>query len=288
MKLSPLLVVFMLFLSLTVNSYGDSPVFAPDRQEFATITGKVLLEGKPLPNGVVLLFDKMMGPPPDPYKYWRIPDLITPLNQDGSFNLRVADGTFYIMVAQKNPDGEIGPPTGSEYLYFHGDAKGEALPLKVSAGANVDLGVLGGVFLFTPEMIQRGKGITAIEGVVSDLAGKPVTGVVVFAYLSPDATGRPVFVSDRTGPKGTFLLRVHDSSTYYLRVRGVIGGGAPKNGEFMNVTEDFKPEQVKSIKGETVKGVVLKVKMFSRPDKAKDSSGKGPRALKQPESVKQR
>ncbi|WP_052440597.1 hypothetical protein [Geobacter sp. OR-1] len=102
MKPGSLIVVALLLLSLTATSYG-SPV-PSDQPEYGVISGKVLINGKtPLPNGVVLLYDKLMGPPPDPYKYWRIPDLISPLDKDGSFSIGVTEGTFYLMVAQKNP-----------------------------------------------------------------------------------------------------------------------------------------------------------------------------------------
>ncbi|GAM11247.1 hypothetical protein OR1_03558 [Geobacter sp. OR-1] len=146
--------------------------------------------------------------------------------------------------------------------------------------------MLSSVFMFTPEMIQRSKGITAIEGGVLDLDGKPVEGVVVFAYLSPEAMGRPLFVSDRTDKKGEFLLRVHGSETFYLKVRGVIGGGAPENGEYMNVTEDFQPVQVKSVINSKTKGVVLKVKKFLRPEGVMEPTGKAIRAWKKIEDIK--
>jgi hypothetical protein len=81
-------------------------------------------------------------------------------------------------------------------------------------------------------------------------------------------------------------LRVHDSSIFYLKVRGVIGGGTPENGEFTNVTKDFKPEQVKSIKNEKVKGVVLKVQMFMRPEGVADPADKSIRSWKKIEEAK--
>ena len=168
------------------------------------------------------------------------------------------------MVAQKNPDGEIGPPKQKEFFYFHGDAKGKPFPLIVAAGSNLKLGVLN-AFEWLPKTVKRDKGITAVEGIVTNMDGRPVEGVLVFAYLSRDATGKPVFISERTDNNGRYQLRVHDGGSFYLKVRGVYGGGVPREGEFLNVTEEFEPVAVELKKDQILRGVTLQAKKFSRP-----------------------
>lgn len=230
----------------------------------ARITGRVMIKtNSPMVNGVVLLFDKETGPPPHPYKYWRIPDLISGTDTSGRFTLDVAEGTYYLMVAQKRPDGEIGPPNEKEFLYFHGDADGNPYPLKVSVGSKLNLGVLTKSFVWTPNKVPHSKDITAIEGNVADQENRPVARAVVFAYLSKNTVGRPAFVSDRTDKLGRFQLRVYEGGTYYLKVRGVIGGGAPETGEYTNVTKESDPAMVTVTKGNVIKGVSLKVEKFS-------------------------
>jgi len=228
-------------------------------------TGQLLIQDKiPMVNGVAFLFNKSMGPPPSQDKYWRVPDLISPIDKDGKFSIDVPEGTYYLTAAQKDPNGELGPPGDSEYYYFHGDGEGNPRPLIVTPGAKLNLGVLTGVIVWTPDMNKRDKGITTIEGVVADMEGKPVEGALVFAYLSKNITGRPVFISERTDNKGKYRLRVHDGGTFYLKVRSVYGGGTPEAGEFLNITEDFKPFSVTLKKDQTLQGINLQVKKFPK------------------------
>ena len=268
MKLFPLL--FLLLLNYAVSAYGDarSP-FAPQTTSIqitdATISGQLLIQDKiPMGNGVVFLFNKSMGPPPSQDKYWRVPDLISSIDREGRFSIDVPEGTYYLTAAQKDPNGELGPPRDSEFYYFHGDGEGRPRPLIVASGAKLNLGVLTGVIVWTPDMNKRDKGVTAIEGVVSDIEGKPVEGALVLAYLSRDITGRPVFISERTDKNGKYRLRVHDGGIFYLKVRSVYGGGTPEAGEFLNITEEFKPFLVILKKDQNLQGINLQVKKFPK------------------------
>lgn len=235
-----------------------SPVKTP------SISGQVKIKGKiPMANGIVLLFNKDFGPPPHPYKYWRIPDKITETDKNGKFTVEVQEGTYYLMIAQKKPSGEIGPPVETEFLYFHGSEEGVPKPIVVSAGSKVNLGLLSKAFVWSPNMVPHDQDITAIEGTVVNMENKPVANAVVFAYFSSDAIGKPAFVSDRTDKNGGFQLRVYDGDTYYLKVRSVIGGGAPAAGEYQSATEEFVPVEVSVKSRQQVKNVVLKVDKFT-------------------------
>lgn len=257
-------VILSLFFILMMAGYA---VAEPNVQDgpIATISGQVMIDAKThMSNGVILLFDKNLGPPPSLGKYWRVPDLITPLGKDGRFSLEVQDGTYYIQVSQKDPNAEIGPAVEKEYFYFHGDAEGNAISLIVENGKGINLGQLK-AFLWTPDLVKRDKGVTAVEGVVVDTEGKPVERVIVLAYYNAEGQGRPVFISDRTDKKGKYQLRTDEGGTFYLKVRGVVGGGKPTSGEYLNTTREFQPVMVTLKKGESLKDVLLKVKYFSRP-----------------------
>ncbi|NVN99419.1 MAG: carboxypeptidase regulatory-like domain-containing protein [Geobacteraceae bacterium] len=231
----------------------------------ATISGQIMIDAKtPMSHGVILLFDKNLGPPPSMGRYWRVPDLITPLGKDGKFSLEVVDGTYYLQFSQKNPKAEIGPAIDKEYFYFHGDSDGNATPLEIVNNKGLNLGRLK-AFLWTPDIVQRDKGITAVEGVVVDTEGKPVERAVVLAYYNPVGQGRPIFISDRTDKKGRYQLRTNDGGTFYLKVRSVIGGGKPAAGEYLNTTKEFEPLPVTLKKGEKLKDITLKVMLFTRP-----------------------
>jgi len=259
MKAYRILLLFLLFASAL-------PVFA----ETATpplssggISGQVMInDNRPMANGVVLLFSDYSGPPPNPYKYWRIPDMVFTTDAAGKFSIPLDDGTYYLMIAQKKPDGEIGPPMDSEYLYFHADAKGVPLPITIGNSVPVHLGRLQGSFFWTPAMSERVKGITSIEGVVVDMDNNPVDNVVVLSYYTREARRRPAFISERTDKQGRFSLRVAEGGNYWLRVRGVIGGGAPEAGERLNTTDEFDPLMVSLVNEQKLTGVVLKVKVF--------------------------
>lgn len=252
-----------LFVLISVSAVFAEP---PEQDGVGTISGKIMIkESSPMANGMVLLYSQYQGPPPHPYKYWRIPDMIMSTGADGGFSIDLPAGTYFLMIAQKSPDGEIGPPNKDEFLYFHSDKTGNALPIVVEAGKTVSLGNLSGAFFWTADKVEREKGITSASGIVVDDAGKPVNGVVVFAYLYREATGRPAYVSDRTGKDGKFIIRFYDGGTYFLKVRGVIGGGRPRAGEFMNVTKEFEPTMISPKKDEKLKDVKLQVRMFTTP-----------------------
>lgn len=228
-----------------------------------TVTGQVMIDAKtPMAKGAVLLYSSYTGPPPSPYKYWRIPDQVFPTDADGKFSLSLPPGDWYMMIAQKKEEAEIGPPLESEFLYFHADASGNARAIPVTEEGVIDLGRLTGTITWLPSMSEREKGITSIEGVVLTVDGKPVPNLVVLAFYTPEARRRPAFVSDRTDKAGRFLIRVAEGGDYWLKVRGVIGGGAPAKGEFQSTTDEFVPFMVSLENGQKLKGITLNVKEF--------------------------
>jgi len=261
-----LTLVFLFFIVTTACAEGESLQIPLSGDILAgTVSGQILVDNdKPMSQGIVLLYDKSLGPPPSLGKYWRVPDNISSLGKDGKFLLELAEGTYYFQVSQKSPGAEIGPANESEYLYFHGDAEGNAMPLHISKGSRVELGQLR-AFLWTPDMIVRDKGITSVEGVVLDAEGKSVERAIVLAYYTDVGQGRPVFISDRTDKNGRYQLRTDSGGTFYLKVRSVVGGGKPANGEYLNTTKEFNPVAVTLKKNEKLKGIILKVMRMSRP-----------------------
>jgi hypothetical protein len=114
------------------------------------------------------------------------------------------------------------------------------------------------------------EGLTAIEGTVLDVDGKPVEGILVFAFTTQTIVGRPLFVSDRTGKDGKYRLRVAEGGTYYLRLRENYGGGPLKDSELKGVYGDKEPASAIVIKsGEILKDIDIKAMRFQ---------GRGPKA----------
>src|SRR5689334_23232705 len=111
MKLFKLM--FLLILTVAVSAYGETSSIdgkaPPSEDNSATISGRVVIKGKtPMLFGIVLLYDQANGPPPS-NRYWRVPDMITGTDDNGRFSIQVPPGTYYLQIAQKKPDGEIGP-----------------------------------------------------------------------------------------------------------------------------------------------------------------------------------
>ena len=254
-----LLSVLLIGAALTLGLYCTPPAVCA-----GTVTGQIMLDAKtPMTQGVVLLFSSYSGPPPSPYKYWRIPDQVLPADSAGRFSLTLPPGDWYMMIAQKKQDAEIGPPLESEYLYFHADPAGNAKAISVPEVGTVDLGKLTGTFTWLPTMSEREQGITSIEGEVLNVDGRPVQNLVVLAYYSAETRRRPAFISERTDKNGKFLIRVAEGGAYWLKVRGVIGGGAPATGEFQSTTDEFIPFMVSLETGQKLKGIKLDVKEFT-------------------------
>jgi hypothetical protein len=267
MRLSALIYILWL-TSVIASSGGELPVKIPTGATYTnggTIYGQINIPGKTASElALIFLFDAGQGPPPSREKYWRVPDLIETADNNGAFSIDVPAGTYYFIATKRAEESEMGPPHDGDYFYFNGDAKGNPLPLTVTKGTKLNLGVISGAYPYSRSMLLHDKGITAIEGVVLDPEGKPAEWVVVFASLTATTQGRPLFVSERTRKDGKFFLRVHDGGTFYLRVRGLYGAGTPDKGELLSEVAGEKPTKVTLKNGEKLQGITLKMRPFSK------------------------
>lgn len=230
----------------------------------------------------LLLYDPASGPPPDPYRYWRIPDNVLLLPRDGVITVAIAPGEYWFSIAHKKPGTSLGPPSAEEFFYLHADDGGKAAIVTIEKGKRLSLGRRSAV-VWTPARVEREKGVTAIEGVVVDPAGKPLPGLFVFAATHDLPTGKPLYISDTTDGKGGFLLRVAEGGVYFLRARGVVGGGTPAEGEYLSTIGEFAPLRVELKRGERLKGIRLVARPLSRTPENRSlrtaplsGGGKGP------------
>ncbi len=202
--------------------------------DLGRITGRLLtLHGrKPLAGGTVYFFNAA-GPPPSRDMYWRVPDKTAPIDAEGKFSVELPVGMYY-MGAVKRASGkkELGPPRNRD-LFFGAEKKnGKPREFQIKKDEVLDVGTFADAAPFKRK--TKGlKGITAIEGRIYGQDGKPVKGVIVFAYIKSAMSGRPLFVSDKTGPDGKYMLRVNKGGVYYLRARNQYGGGKPKSGSLI-------------------------------------------------------
>ena len=229
---------------------------AAERQT-GTVTGKLTHKtGTPLSGGLVFFFNQASGPPPSPEDYWRVPDEIADLDNDGRFSTQLLEGVYYLGGIQRVGAREVGPPIEGDLFLVNRDPQGKARTFTVKAGQQQDLGTISGALPFGKTM--KRPGITGIEGVVVGPEDKPVAGVFVFAFLTPAMVGRPLFVSEKTGPDGRFLLRLAEGGDYYLKAKELYGGGPPRQGGIIGAYGDEVPKAVTVKSGAIAKGISIK------------------------------
>ncbi len=253
----------ILALPLSALSLPSLGAVRPDTVKTGSISGQLLTTaGEPLAGGMVYFFDTAVGPPPAHEKYWRVPDFMKRLDTEGKFTMELPEGRYYMGATRKLTGKPVGPPREGDYFFISTDDKGVPLTYSVKSNSTIDVGKLAKAVPFKISTVNYGKGITAFEGVVLDDEGKPVENAFVFAFVSAAKVGRPLFTSDPTGRDGKFILRVHDSGRYYLKVRSMYGGGPPVAGEIIGNYGEKEPLAVSIQKGNRLTGLAIKVKKF--------------------------
>jgi hypothetical protein len=259
------LAAFMvLALSSAALSTGPSRPEGPLAAKTGTVSGQLLTTaGMPLSGGMVYFFNAAVGPPPAHEKYWRVPDFMKPLDDEGKFTVPLPEGNYYLGATKRLSGKAVGPPREGDYYFISADEKNLPLTYVVKSDAQLNLGKIAKGVPFKSSTVNYGDGITSIAGTVLENEGKPVADALVFAFVSAATVGRPLFTSDPTGKDGKFLLRFHDSGTYYLKVRSVYGGGPPVTGEKIGGYREMEPVAVTVKKGERLTGFTMKVTNFA-------------------------
>ncbi len=228
-----------------------------------TITGQLMTKGGvPLSGGQAFFFNDASGPPPSAEKYWRIPDYVTHIDDQGKFSLDLPEGTYYLGAIKRVSNEKIGPPKEGDYFFASTDDKGLPKSYAVKNGRKSDIGTIAAAVPFQKSASKPGVEITSVEGTILDTTGTPVEGALVFAYTARTMVGKPLFASERTGKDGHYSLRVHGNGKYYLRVRSVYGGGPPAIGDIIGIYGEKEPIAVSTRKGEKVQGINILVKRF--------------------------
>lgn len=244
---------------LAMTAASSAP--AADDKKIGALAGEISVrKGEPLAGGMIFFFNTQTGPPPSATLYWRVPDESSELDKDGKFRVELPEGRYYLGAMKKFSNERIGPPREGDLFFMSADEHGVPKVHEVKKGELTDIGAQSGAGPFSAKPVKQG--VTAVEGVVLTPEGKPVEGAMVFAYVSPGLIGRPLYVSDKTGKDGAFVLRAAEGGNYYLKVRDVYGGGPPEKGAVLGGYGDDKPAAVAVRSGETVKGIQIRVVRF--------------------------
>ncbi len=228
------------------------------------ITGQLMIKGgAPLAGGQVFFFNDASGSPPSQVSYWRVPDYIAQIDEAGRFSIELPAGKYYLGALKRLSGERIGPPANGDYFFASADEKGLPKSYVVKNGETVELGVISEAAPFQKRAAIPGAEITAIEGAVFDNEGNTVEGALVLAQLVPLSAGRhPLFTSERTGKDGHYILKVHDSGNYYLRVRRMDDMGPPAAGEMIGTYGGKESLAVTIKKGQIIRGIDITVVQF--------------------------
>lgn len=233
---------------------------APGKPANGRLSGQFMLNGKtPLAGGRLFLYNKAMGPPSSD-RYARVPDNITHLDNNGKFQFELEPGVYFLSAVNAPQDAPMGPPAEGEPVYFKMDAKGAIEPFVVRAGQDTNAGIIATSSPYRRTMAVPGTTVTVIEGIITDADDKPVEGAVVLADNKPGTQNKALFVSERTGRDGRFILTVNEGGQYFLRARGAYHGGMPEEGDIINLNDPKEQITVTVKKGERLAGVTIRVK----------------------------
>ena len=225
------------------------------------ITGTIMITGAgPLKDGQVMLYDAAAGPPPMPFKYERTPDIAKELDAEGRFKVELPPGKYYLGAIKRLSNERIGPPQTGDYVFRSLDEKGNPKEYLVQSGIVLDIGTVSAAPL-KPERLLSHAVTTSIEGFVKGKGGKPVADAVVAAFVTPAMQGKPLFVSEKTGKDGQYVLRV-PPGTYYLRARNVFASGPPQEGQIVGYYGEGDAVPVAVKEGERKKGTNINVVLF--------------------------
>ena len=262
MKKAYILVLFAILFSLCIPVISEAFPRA-GYSDSGTVTGEVTIKGVgPILGGTVFFIDEAAGVPPSPARYWVVPTYIFPLDDASRFSVRLPEGTYYMGVLERKASKILGPPEEGDYFFIAQDSKGNPKKLTVWSNSSINLGTIQGAAPFRNSSLESKK-ITAIEGVLRDIHGNAIGGLSVAAYADREMSGRPLFISQKTGIDGKFTLRVNKGGTYYLMARAEHEDVIPGPEELIGFTKKGKPAKVRS--GALLKGleiVVCPAKMY--------------------------
>ena len=229
-----------------------------DEINTGTITGKIMIKGgAPLAGGRVFFYDTSTGPAPFVDQFRRLPDITGEIDADGVFSVKLPAGKYFMRAVKKISEAGTGLQN-NDYVFFSLDEKGKPKEYDVKSGSILDTGTMSGAVAY--KKVEKDIG-TAIEGVITDMEGKPVEGATVFAFMDQTTTRKPLFFSERTGSDGKYILRVTEG-TYYLRVRNKLGGGPPEPGQILGIFGEQVPTAVTVKDGEIKRRTDIKVIRF--------------------------
>jgi|GEM_PF-731550 len=222
-------IFFVVLCSLALPGLSQAvPGFMLARM--GTLSGQVMVEGKPAKEVLLTFFMTDKGLPPiSDGGMGRIPDTIDRADADGKFAVQLQEGSYYLGILFRPMDGKPGPPRPGEKFYFADDGTGKLRKLAIADFKKVDAGRID---CSQPTIFKEDEPHFTVEGVVlrGEGANEPLAEAMVLAKKSPEAM-RPEYFSKATGDDGKFSIKLPPGQTFYLVSRLGITGTKPNPGE---------------------------------------------------------
>lgn len=221
----------------------------------------------PISGGLIYAFNTNSGPPPKRKQARRVPDGLVKTDDEGKFSLELPEGTYYLS-ALKKFDEAPGPPQDGDLHGLSRDKKGKPIVYTVKRGITTDIGILRHATAFKSPTIKLTKGMTAITGTLKASDGAPLADAVVQVYTNQEIQGKPVYVSQKTGKDGRYIVQIEQEGTYFVAIRAGYGGGRPQAGDMLGIYGGEVAQPVVVKKKHVTKEIDIQVGQFvdKRPE----------------------
>ncbi len=229
------------------------PVKLPAPTQKAQVQGGVLGlvtdGGKPVSGAIVYVYPDLTSQ----FKGMGL-GMSAPTSEQGLFELPLPGGTYYLVVRMRKSGNFAGPLRAGDLF---GYLPGNPLALQEGKVARVHIPLIE-----VPEKVERYAstmfGNTSITGRIINARGEPVAGSQAMLYDDPMMLNRPLYVSQRTGPDGRFILSFPQGGVYYLAARDQLGG-TPAPGEIYGRYQGSPDHSVRIRTGKSLENIEIVV-----------------------------
>jgi len=163
-------------------------------------------------------------------------DFAAPVDEQGEYFLDLVEGRYFLVARRRSAPGQDeGPPRPGDVWAMHPHN-----PLEVRRGRVTKADFQLPRSAHREPVAALARSDTALRGQLLDKNGRLLEGVVVLAYRSEEARGRPDHLSQATGPDGRFVLYLPQGGRYCLLVRDQ-GRGRPGTADLYRFAEENEP-----------------------------------------------
>lgn len=225
------------------------PVPGHKAQVEGGVLGTVSDGNKPVPGAIVYVYPDLTSQ----FKGVGL-GMSVPTDAQGFFELPLPAGSYYLVVRMRKAGGFAGPLQAGDLF---GYLPGNPLLLQDKKVARVHIPLIE-----VPEKVERYAatmfGNTGITGRIIDVKGQPVAGSQAMLYDDPMMLNRPLYVSQKTGADGRFILSFPQGGVYYLAARDQLGG-TPAPGEIYGRYQGSTDHSVRIRTGKNLENVEIVV-----------------------------